>query len=246
MRRPSINIGFVVAAAVSAVVLAGCATPGLDAGQTTATGTTTGPDVSINTGTPTGAASPSGPGSAEPSSQTQSYRVTYDWAVPSNQVSVTNELPVPLPGPIALPYLVGIYVGDHPEGNPAYQRMSFYFRGGLPSYNLQYVRGVVSEGTGDPVAVPGNAVLRVGFIDAQAHDAGGASTVAAKPATSIGLSTLKGYGFAGDFEGHLTYALGIAVAAGSDQALPIRAGELTKGDGSGGTFYVVHVDVSKG
>jgi hypothetical protein len=175
----------------------------------------------------------------------QSYRVSYDWAVPSTQVSISNPLSLPLPGPIGLPYLVGIYVGDHPADSPAYERMSFYFRGGFPSYNLQYVPSVLSEGVGEPVPVPGNAVLRVGFVDAQAHDEGGSSTVAAQPPASIGFDTLQGYGSAGDFEGHLTFALGIQVAPGSDQVLPIRTGELKKDDGSGGTFYVVHVDVQK-
>ena len=249
MRRPSIDIRFVIVAAAAAVVLAGCARPGLDGEPTSGTSTSTHPAASTTTGvgSTSGTGTESTSGGTEPTAQTQTqtYKVTYDWAVPSTQVSVTHQLSIPLPGPIGLPYLVGIYSGDHPEADPAYQRISFYFRGGFPSYKLQYVRSVLSEGTGDPVAVPGNAVLRVGFVDAQAHDANGASTIAEKPATSIGFSTLKGYGFAGDFEGHVTFALGIQVAPGGDQALPIRAGELTKGDGSGGTFFVVHVDVRK-
>jgi len=238
MRRPSIVIQAVTAATMTAVALAGCAAPSPGPGPTGTTGTTPAP---VTTTTSTG--SSSGPGSTEPTSPALSYRVTYDWAVPSTQASVSNPLSVPLPGPIPLPYLVGIYVGDHPEGNPAYQRMSFYFRGGFPSYDLQYVGSVLSEGAGEPVDVPGNAVLRVGFIDAQAHDASGSSTITAQPPASIGFNTLTGYGFAGDFEGHVIYALGIQVAPGSDQALPIRAGELKKDDGSGGSFYVVHVDV---
>jgi hypothetical protein len=241
MRRPPIIIHTVAAATLAAIALAGCAAPGPGPEPTGTTGTT--PVPATSTATVTGG--PSGPGSTEPASPVQFYRVSYDWAVPSTQASVTNPLSAPLPGPIPLPYLVGIYVGDHPEGDPAYERMSFYFRGGFPSYNLQYVASVLSEGMGAPVTVPGNAVLRVGFTEAQAHDANGASTITAQPPTSIGFDTLKGYGFAGDFEGHVTYALGIHVAPGSDQVLPIRAGELRKDDGSGGTFYVVHVDVRK-
>ena len=236
--RPSIR--FVTVASMTAV-LAGCATPGLGGGPTGATGTNSDPVASV-TATFGNAA---GPGSAEPTSQTLSYRVTYDWAVPSTEAKVNNPLSLPLTGPIPLPYLVGVYVGDHPEGNPAYERISFYFRGGFPSYNLQYVQSVLSEGQGELVNVPGNAVLRIGFTEAQAHDASGSSTISAQPPTSIGFNTLKGYGFAGDFEAHLTYALGIQVAPGSDQVVPIRAGELTKSDGAGGTFYVVHVDVKK-
>jgi hypothetical protein len=240
MRRPPIAIYAVAVVALTAVVLAGCATPGPGPGPTGPRSTTLGPATSTSTGAGTGSL-----GTGEPSSPVLSYRVTYDWAVPSTEASVSNPMSVPLPGPIPLPYLVGIYVGDHPEDNPAYQRMSFYFRGGFPSYNLQYVPSVLSEGPGEPVNVPGNAVLRVGFVDAQAHDGAGSSTITAQPPASIGFNTLKGYGFAGDFEGHVTYALGIQVAPGSDQALPIRAGELKKDDGSGGTLYVVHVDVQQ-
>jgi hypothetical protein len=240
MRRPSIVIQAMTTATLTAVALAGCAAPSPGPGPTATTGTT--PEPVVSTSAETGGTS--GPGT-EPTSLVQSYRVTYDWAVPSAQASVSNPLSLPLPGPIPLPYLVAIYVGDHPEANPAYQRMSFYFRNGFPSYNLQYVQYVLSEGKGEHVNVPGNAVLRVGFVDAQAHNASGSSTITAQPPTSIGFNTLKGYGFAADLEGHVTYALGIQVASGSDQALPVRAGELKKDDGFGGTFFVVHVDVQK-
>ncbi len=226
MRRPSIVA--LAAAAFLAAALAGCSTPApgpQPTGQTPAPSATTG--------------APIGPGTVEPTSAVQSYRVSYDWATPSDEASVSNSTGIPLP------YLVGIYVGDHPDESPAYERISFYFRGGFPSYNLQYVPSVLSEGRGEPVAVPGNAVLRVGFVDAQAHDDSGASTISAQPPATIGFDTLQGYGFAGDFEGHVTYALGIQVAPGSDQVVPIRAGELQKDDGSGGVFYVVPVDIQK-
>ena len=90
-----------------------------------------------------------------------------------------------------------------------------------------------------------NAFLRIGFVDAQAHDNNG-STVDASPKNPIGFTNLNSYGFAGDFEGHVTYGLGLQVAAGSDQALKIRAGELKKPDGSGGSYYVIFFDVQNG
>ena len=241
MRRPSIVIQALTAATLTAVAVTGCATPSRGPGPTGTARTTSSPVTNSSTG----AGGTSSPGSPEPTSLVQSYKVTYDWAVPFTQASVSNPLSLPLPGAIPLPHLVGIYVGDHPDGTPGYERMSFYFRGGFPSYDFQYVPRVLSEGRGEQVDVAGNAVLRVGFIDAQTHDAAGSSTIATQPPMSITFSTLKGYGFAGDFEGHVTYALGIQVAPGSDQALPIRVGELKKDDGSGGTFYVVHVDVQK-
>jgi hypothetical protein len=188
------------------------------------------------------------PPTREPTAAGLEYRVSYNWAVPSRQVVVEHPLTAPIAQPPAppLPYLVAIYAADHPEGNPKYQRISFYFRGAFPSYNLQYVREVFSEGPGTPIPLEGNAALRVGFVDAQQHDNSGASTVKAAPRNLLGFKNLKSYGLAGDFEGHVTYGLGIQVAPNSDQVLPIRAGELKKPDGSGGFFYVVHFDVQTG
>jgi len=176
------------------------------------------------------------------------YRRSYGWGVPSSQVTVNHLLSPPIAPPPAspLPYLVAIYVADHPEGSPKYSRISFYFRGAFPSYRLQYVKQVLSEGKGTPISLEGNSFLRIQFVEAQTHDSGGKSTVSVAPKLHIGLANLKSYGFGGDFEGYVTYGLGIQVAPNSDQALAIRAGELTKPDGSGGMYYIVHVDVRNG
>jgi hypothetical protein len=208
------------------------------------TGPTTSPTVSPGSGS----IGEPPPPTREPTASGLEYRVSYNWAVPSRQVVIEHPLTAPIAPPPAppLPYLVAIYAADHPEGNPKYQRISFYFRGAFPSYNLQYVREVLSEGPGTPIPLEGNSFLRVGFVDAQQHDNAGASTVKAAPRNPLGFKNLKSYGLAGDFEGHVTYGLGIQVAANSDQVLPIRAGELKKPDGSGGFFYVVHFDVQTG
>jgi hypothetical protein len=188
------------------------------------------------------------PPATEPAAAGIEYRVTYDWAVPSNRVSIPHMVLAPIaPAPaLPLPYLVAVYVGDHPEANPKYQRISFYFRGAFPEYNFQYVPSVTADGSGATVPLQGNAFLRVGFISAQTHDNAGTSTVKAAPTNPIGFQNLKSYGFAGDYEGYVTYGLGIQVAAASDQVLPIRAGELRKPDGVGGLYYVVHFDVQNG
>lgn len=187
-------------------------------------------------------------GATEPTTPSLEYRVTYDWAVPSDEVTVSHPLTGPIAAPPAppLPYLVGIYVGDHPEGSPPYQRISYYFRGAFPSYHFNYVPSVLSEGVGTPIPLQGNAFLGIHFVEAQARDEAGASTVKASPPSSIGFQNLKSYGFGGDFEGYITYGLGIQVAPGRDQVLKIRAGELKKADGAGGFFYVVHFDVQSG
>jgi hypothetical protein len=225
--------------AAFALVLAACApTSSSSAGPTTPG---PGPGIATATGGATTGATP--PATEPPPAG--DYKVTYDFGVPSSPVKITHTVHPPIGGPSEppLPYLVGIYVADHPEGSPKYQRISFYFRGAFPSYSFSYVKSVLSDGQGTPIQLTGNAYLRIGFTDAQAHDNGGASTVATKPSNPINFQNLKSYGPAGDFEGHLTYGLGLQMASGSDQALPIRAGELKKPDGSGGFYYVVHFDV---
>jgi hypothetical protein len=174
--------------------------------------------------------------------------VTVDWVVPGNRVTVPHEVRAPIAPPPALPLpsLVAVYVGDHLDADPRYQRISFYFRGAFPEYNLQYVRSLTAEGAGATITLEGNGVLRIGFVSAQAHDNAGASTVQKAPKNPIGFQNLKSYAFAGDFEGHIAYGLGVQVAPSSDQVLKIRAGELEKPDGEGGLFYVVHVDLQTG
>ncbi|GIF72438.1 AMIN-like domain-containing (lipo)protein [Asanoa siamensis] len=167
------------------------------------------------------------------------YRVTYGWAVPSNPAKIRHHVELREPPAPALPYLVRVQVGDHPAADPAYTRITFAFDSAWPTYEIAYQRDLTKDGSGDPVPLPGNSVLRITFTDAQAHDGKGGQTE--RPGTSLGFPTLKGYGFAGDFEGQVTYGLGIQAKPNSDQAIPIRVGELVRADGT----YVVAVDVRR-
>jgi hypothetical protein len=178
---------------------------------------------------------------APPAVEAGTWRVRYDFAVPSTTVTVNNR------GTAPLPYLAEIHTGDHSNENPAYGRISFYFRGGMPSYNFNYAREVLTEGKGDPIRLEGNSFLRIQFSNARQHDDAGRNTLKVKPNTHIGYHNLISYGFGGDFEGYVTYGLGIQAAPNSDQVLEIRVGELTKRpDGKGGFFYVVAFDVRNG
>ena len=241
--RPHIKFAASIAAAVALVAGCGQSEPtDADDGAASAPAATT--QASAPAESPPAEPSPAEPvvepPADEPAAEATDHRVTYDWAVPSELVTIEHRAGAPTP------YLVAIYAGDHSDDEPPYQRLAFYFREGLPEYNLQYVPSVVGEGTGEPISLAGNAFLRVGFVNAQAHDDGGKSTVSITPDDSIGFQNLKGYGSAGDFEGHLTYGLGLQVAPDSDQVLLVRAGELTKPDGAGGMFYVVYVDIQTG
>ncbi len=201
------------------------------------------PAASSGAGSGSGAEVPNAPG--EPAASVVDYRLTYDWGVPSDNVQIGHAVVPPIAPPPAppLPYLTGIYAADHPDGRPSFQRISFYFHATFPGYRFGYVPAVNRDGQGGAISLPGNSFLQLVFVDAQAHDESGRSTVMSSPAPSLGFSALKGYGPAGDHEGHVTYGLGIQVAANSDQVRKIRVGELKRADGPSSYVYVVFVDI---
>lgn len=216
------------AAALSGLLLAGCGdgSPGSPSGSTT-----TPP-------TGTGVLETAPPPTADPGDDGIEHEVTYPFGTPTT--AVTHDA-----GANDRVYLVGVYVGDHPEGDPAFQRMSFYFRGGFPSYRFGYVPQITADASGDPVPLEGAYFLNVVFTDAQAHDDNtGESTVDQTPARPVHLKALLDYAAAGDFEGHVTYGIGVAELG--DSAPAIRVGELMRADGAGDFFYVVYVDVRSG
>jgi hypothetical protein len=219
---------------------------------TVADGTATDPDDLAAAGPvlPSGADSSTSPepAASDPTTAESEYRVTYDWAVPWDGVTIPHAVQAPIaPAPaLPLPYLEAIDVSNHPEPTPGYGRISFFFRGAVPGYTSRYGRSLVAEGSGASIPLDGNGVLRIGFVSAQAGDNAGESTVKTAPTNPIGFQNIKSYGFAGDYEGYVTYGLGIQIAPDSDQVLQIRAGEHERPDGAGGIYYVVHIDVQNG
>jgi hypothetical protein len=154
--------------------------------------------------------------------------VTYAWNVPSREVRVEHPVDVP-----PVPELVEVRTGDHPEGG--FARITFAFRDAVPAYRFQYVRQVVSDGAGTPIALPGNSFLTIVFSPARAG-AGDAGV------QNVGYRNLVSFVRAGNYEGYVTYGVGISVAPDSDQVLPIRVGELTRPDG----LHVVALDIKNG
>jgi hypothetical protein len=240
MRR-LVLIGVCVAALGAAACTPVDTTPG---GSTTAPGATTAAPTAGPTAAPvtTRGGGGTGAGSTATAGTNQgTWKVRYNWAVPSSRVSISN------PHAMPLPMLAEIHTGNHSTANPGFGRISFYFRGGMPSYNFNYAGEVLTEGQGEPIKLEGNGFLRIQFSNARQHDDAKKNTLLIKPKPHIGYKNLVSYGFAGDFEGYVTYGLGIQAAPNSDQVLKIRVGELTrKPDGKGGYFYVVAVDVQAG
>ncbi|MFK3985635.1 hypothetical protein ACI2K4_35390 [Micromonospora sp. NPDC050397] len=207
---------------------------------------TPGTDLATAQPAPTSSSDPPDPGDpGDPATQgpgVTDYRITYDWGVPSDPVRVDNKVRVPVvPPPGApLPLLVEVRVGDHPDENLT--RITFAFRGGPPAYELAYVPEVTSPGTGSAVPLAGNSFVRIQFDPAQAHDEQGRSSIIRAPGARLDYPTLRGYVLAGDYEGYLSFGLGLRVPRGSDQVLPVRTLQLTRADGT----RIVAVDVRRG
>jgi hypothetical protein len=79
--------------------------------------------------------------------------------------------------------------------------------GGKPGYDVRYVSRIVSDGSGDPISIQGSRFLRVIVRNARGHTNGGTNLL---PSTiTPGCSNLRQAKKAGDFEGVVTYGLGL-------------------------------------
>jgi hypothetical protein len=170
--------------------------------------------------------------------------VAYQWRWPNadNPATVTHTVMVP-----PVPELVTIGAADHPNdpGDRPYNRMSFSFTTAYPSYRFEYVNQLVADGSGQPIPLAGLGVLRIVFTPAQAHTQDGtASTIVSQPPASLGMSRMVAYARAGDFEGYLTYGIGIAwLIPESNPQIQVRVYEVTYVNAQGGYRYVVAFDV---
>ena len=121
--------------------------------------------------------------------------------------------PSPAPRAFAQPgsYLTAIRVGEH----AGYDRVVFQFSGGLPVYDVDRVGTVYSDPKGTPVPLAGQSFLWVVFRGASAVC--GPTVIKTYP----GPSTLTPFypellviSAAGDFEGYLSFGIGLAAPGG--------------------------------
>jgi hypothetical protein len=186
----------------------------------------------------TGTASPSA------SAPVLSFRLAYPWHWPNDTAMpgrVTHASAVP-----PVPELIQIRVGSHPaaSGDRAYDRISFTFTDGFPSYRIEFAGQLVSDPGGKVIPLGGQGVLHIVFAGAQAHTADGTKTsIISKPAAGIGFPRMAAYTQAGDFEGVLSYGVGVTwPTAHSNPQLPVRAYEQETVVG-GKHRYTVAIDI---
>lgn len=193
----------------------------------------------------TPAAVPGPTASTAPAETVISSRVSYPWHWPNDvnrpgRVGHTYRVP-------PVPELIAISAGDHP-GNPGeqpYNRLSFTFTTAFPSYQVRFVNALVSDPGGRTVPLGGNGVLEVTFRQAQAHTTSGSSSVVSQPPRHLGYARMVDWAQGGDFEGVLSYGIGIASPVPhSNPQFPVRTTEVEKVNGQGQRLYIVAIDIS--
>ena len=106
------------------------------------------------------------------------------------------------------PELVSVQTAER-EG---YDRVLFTFEGSMPGYQVRYVARV-EDATGERLALRGPTFVAVAFEPARAHDPDGEATFPTATLTP-GYPALRQVRFAGDFEGQVSFGLGVADRGG--------------------------------
>lgn len=186
---------------------------------------------------------PSSPSPA-PTERTVGSRVAYAWGWPNatGGVRVNHTYSVP-----PVPELVRIGVGDHPRdpGERPFNRISFAFTTAFPSYRFLFAQKLTADPSGKAVPLAGMGVLSIVFTQAQAHTVDGTkSSIASQPARPLHLTRMVDYAQAGDFEGVLSYGVGVAwPIARSNPQFAVRVYEVETITAGGQHLYTVAFDI---
>jgi hypothetical protein len=197
------------------------------------------------TATPPGSSTPTPAPTPTAPTRVALSRLTYAWHWPNDTARpgrVAHTVAVP-----PVPELVRIGVGDHPRdpGERPFNRMAFTFTTAFPGYRFEFVRELIADPRGTRIPIGGAQILKIVFTEARAHSADGThSTIASQPSRNLGLLRMADYARAGDFEGMLTYGIGIAPTPWT--ATPhfqVRAYEVETVAASGQHLYTIAIDI---
>jgi hypothetical protein len=91
--------------------------------------------------------------------------------------------------------------------HPTFDRFVIRARSANPGYDVRYVGRIVEDGSGDPVPLLGTKRIRVFVRDARGHTQGGTNLL--PRVITPRCSKLRQIKNAGDFEGLVTFGLGL-------------------------------------
>jgi hypothetical protein len=196
--RRGVPVALAVVAATAAVLISGCA-----GSQQAGTGAAGGSSASAAGGASSGSAS-SGSASSNGAAGTPGAA---SGGAPAGAGGASPASACATPGS----YLTAIRTGRQASTD----RVVFQFAGNLPSYTVTPVPRVVGDGSGKPVAIAGKSFLKVTFRGASAVcPATGHATYPGPSAAAPNYAQLLGLAAAGDFEGYLTWGIGLAAKGG--------------------------------
>ena len=107
-------------------------------------------------------------------------------------------------------FLTAIHLGQH----ATYDRIVFQFNGDVPGYRVSYVPRVSHDASGTPVRLAGRAYLRVVFHDGSQFLLTGQRSYRGPDTLSPYFPALRQLKLAGDFEGYLSFGIGVSKRSG--------------------------------
>ncbi|HKF00400.1 MAG TPA: hypothetical protein VKG45_15900 [Actinomycetes bacterium] len=192
-----------------AALLAACTAGPVD--RPAAPAGTSAPPAAAAAGTPGGPA-PAGPESGRGGSAAATTPAPS--AAAAAAAWPTGPRSTPETDPVA--HLVAVRTARH----ASFDRVVFEFRGRVPGYDVRYVPAVTQDASGRPVPLRGSAFLRVVLRHASAVEQGlpappGYRRTWTGPSTvTTGFASLQQVRAAGDFEGYLSFGVGLGRRAG--------------------------------
>ena len=124
-----------------------------------------------------------------------------------------SSAPVSVPdtniAPEGLPELLAVDVGHH----DTFDRVVFRFSSRAPGYNVNYVPEVTADPSDEPVPLEGNAFMIVAMHSVASGQVG--APAAPQDRQTPRFPELREIAGAGDFEGVVSFGLGLTAASGS-------------------------------
>ncbi len=103
-----------------------------------------------------------------------------------------------------------------------FDRVVIDLRGYRPGYTIGYTRVLRQDGSGRRVRLAGRQKMYLRLTPAYAHDRRGRPVYDGPRKRAVGLATLRGVAFTGDFEGTVSFGFGL------DRRAPYRIFSLTQ------------------